>query len=149
MPLVLQEITRDGLLARTTLQSFDWSALRVARSLAPRIHTSALLGAPDTLGPAWQAGLDVAQHKSVLGVLKAARAFVDDFSPHWKHLVPGRAYLGASVAEYQAAGFAVVPWTVNDAPTMERLLDAGVDGIISDRPDLLLEVARKRGMRIR
>jgi len=31
-------------------------------------------------------------------------------------------------------------WTVNDPAAMRRLLDTGVDGIITDRPDLLNEV---------
>ena len=42
-------------------------------------------------------------------------------------------------------GVKVVVWTVNDQPSMVRLLDAGVDGIITDRPDLLREVLMARG----
>ena len=35
---------------------------------------------------------------------------------------------------------AVEPWTINDAETMKKLIDWGVDGIITDRPDIMLEV---------
>ena len=34
------------------------------------------------------------------------------------------------------AGLEVVPWTVNEPEDMERLMELGVDGIITDRPDL-------------
>ena len=51
-----------------------------------------------------------------------------------------RGYAGASVAEYQAAGFAVVPWTINSRDRMRQFIDLGVDGIITDYPDRLIEV---------
>ncbi len=47
------------------------------------------------------------------------------------------------VKAMQAAGFAVVPWTVDDTETMRALLDLHVDGIISDRPDLLAGVMKE------
>ena len=43
-----------------------------------------------------------------------------------------------------AAGKQIHLWTVNEADEMARFLDMGVDGIISDRPDILNEVMAER-----
>jgi glycerophosphoryl diester phosphodiesterase len=47
------------------------------------------------------------------------------------------------VKSIQGAGYPIVTWTVNDLPTMKALLGLGVNGIISDRPDLLLQAVRE------
>jgi len=49
------------------------------------------------------------------------------------------------VATAHAAGIAVHVWTINDEDEMVRLLDLGVDGIVTDRPTLLRDVLRRRG----
>ena len=49
--------------------------------------------------------------------------------------------------ELQAQGIKVVPYTINDEPTMQRVIDLGVDGIISDDHELLIEVAKRNGLR--
>lgn len=48
------------------------------------------------------------------------------------------------VAAAHARGLAVHVWTVNDAPSMTRLADMGVDGIVTDRPTMLLGLLRAR-----
>ena len=57
-------------------------------------------------------------------------------------LVPVDAKLVAAIHE---AGAQMHTWTVNERADMHRLLDLGVDGIVSDRPDILNEVLRERG----
>jgi glycerophosphoryl diester phosphodiesterase len=49
------------------------------------------------------------------------------------------------IAAVHDAGAQLHAWTVNEAADMHRLLDRGVDGIVSDRPDVLNEVLRERG----
>ena len=51
-----------------------------------------------------------------------------------------------TVRAYHRMGLAVQVWTVNRPSRMERLLDQGVDGIMTDRPDRLREVFTKRGI---
>lgn len=43
-------------------------------------------------------------------------------------------------------GMDVIPWTVNERADMERLIDWGVDGLISDYPDLLMKVVKEKGL---
>ncbi|MDY7232772.1 esterase-like activity of phytase family protein [Hyalangium rubrum] len=47
------------------------------------------------------------------------------------------------VKSLQTAGYPVVPWTVNDLASMKSVLALGVNGMISDRPDLLLQAVRE------
>ena len=51
-----------------------------------------------------------------------------------------------TVRAYHRMGLQVHVWTINRPARMERLLDRGVDGIMTDRPDLLREVFTKRGI---
>lgn len=44
------------------------------------------------------------------------------------------------VTAMHSAGVEVHAWTINDVPTMERLFAMGVDGIVTDRADLALEL---------
>lgn len=53
------------------------------------------------------------------------------------------------ISRAHALGIRVVVWTVDDPATMRSLLDAGVDGIITDRPDVLREVLISRGQWVR
>ncbi|MBA2565268.1 MAG: glycerophosphodiester phosphodiesterase [Gemmatimonadetes bacterium] len=58
-----------------------------------------------------------------------------------------RLVTAAFVAAAQAAGCEVQVWTVNEPSAMHHLLDLGVDGVMTDHPERLLEVYRARGLR--
>ncbi|HEX7302958.1 glycerophosphodiester phosphodiesterase family protein, partial [Lentzea sp.] len=52
------------------------------------------------------------------------------------------------VADAHRHGLAVVPWTVDEVPRMHEVIDAGVDGLITDYPDRLREVLKERGFQL-
>jgi len=46
------------------------------------------------------------------------------------------------------AGMRVIPWTVSDRATVEALMDIGVDGIITDLPNMVRDIMSDRGMKL-
>jgi glycerophosphoryl diester phosphodiesterase len=139
---VIAEIRKAGMQERLMIQSFDWSTLQVVQKEAPEIRTM-YLSSPRTLKPAadgkasaWLAGFAPEQHGSVPKAVKAAGGRI--WAPNQTYLTP------ELMAEARALGIKVIPWTVNDPAMMNKLLDMGVDGIISDRPDLVQAELMKR-----
>jgi glycerophosphoryl diester phosphodiesterase len=59
--------------------------------------------------------------------------------------IPKRVVSSRLVAAAHRADAQVHVWTIDDAPTMRGLLDIGVDGIMSDRPDVLVDVVAAWG----
>lgn len=125
-------VNRVGARDRVTLQSFDWSAVRHVRHTDPALPRAWLTDAETVAdGMAW---LGLPAQDGDLWVPRAIAAEGGGgWAPHHASLKPEQ------VAEAQRLGLRVLPWTVNDADAMDRLIRLGVDGIISDRPDLLRE----------
>lgn len=140
---VVAEIRKHGMAARTMVQSFDWRTLQVIQKEAPEIRTM-YLSSPRTLKAEadgkpspWLAGIAPESHGgTVPRAVKAAGGRI--WAPNQTYLTP------ELLAEARALGIVVIPWTVNDPKMMAKLLDMGVDGIISDRPDLVKEELARR-----
>jgi glycerophosphoryl diester phosphodiesterase len=141
---VVAVIREHGMEKRTTIQSFDWRTLRRVKEVAPEIETVCLTvqgAAEDNVRggkagrSAWLGGLDVDDYGgSVPKVAKAAGCSV--WSPAFANVDRVR------VAEAHAFGLKVVPWTINDTATMAAQIAMGIDGLISDRPDLALALLK-------
>lgn len=141
--LVVEAIRRHGLETRVTVQSFDWRTLLAVRALAPQIETVALtVQSPnfDNLADGrWTAGLKLADHAgSVPRLVQASGART--WSPNQNNLTE------AAIKEARALGLKVVPWTVNDAEVIDRMIGWGVDGLISDYPDRVRAALQRRGL---
>jgi glycerophosphoryl diester phosphodiesterase len=112
---VLQEY---NIIERTTVQSFDPRALEAMHSIDPQVSTSLIIS-----------------NSHGIRENLAQLSFVPDiYSPNYE-LVDEELIRAAHARNIQ-----VIPWTVNDADTMRKLLAWGVDGLITDYPDLALEV---------
>ena len=121
---VVQTLTTMGCMDNVVLTSFLHPQLQDVRRLDQNVSLGALWG---RLPP------DVVSRSRALGVqaLHIWHEFID--SP--------------LLADAHAQGFLVRAWNANREEEMRRLIDLGVDAIGSDRPDLLLEVCRRAGVR--
>jgi len=163
--VVAEEIRKARLLRLVTIQSFDWGALMRMREVEPRLPIVALTNGQQFLqsgqpgASPWLGGIDIDDFSGSLQgkYVGAAASFgADAVSP--VHGDPqGGTVLDPNYVPFTTrelvqaahrAGMKVIPWTVDDRATMETLIDIGVDGIITDRPDLLREVLAERGVRI-
>jgi glycerophosphoryl diester phosphodiesterase len=157
--VVAHEVRRAHLLRQVSVQSFDWGALMRMRQVEPRLPIVALTngqqflqaGAPGA--SPWLGGIDIDDFGGSL-VAAAASFHADAISPvagdpqNGKVTDPGYVpyTTPAMVHEAHAAGMAVIPWTVEDDATMQSLIDAGVDGLITDYPDVARQVMARNGL---
>jgi glycerophosphoryl diester phosphodiesterase len=139
---VVETIRAAGLVDRVTLQSFDWRTLGEAKRLEPKLRTVALAQAPTIFpGTPWTAGVPISADAWQGQVADAAKSIgASILSPRFNDLTD------ALIARSQRIGLPVVPWTVNDQPTMAALIDRGVDGLITDYPDRLRAVMDAKGL---
>jgi glycerophosphoryl diester phosphodiesterase len=140
-------VIRDEKFAdRVMIQSFDWRTLLLVQQQAPTIPTVYLTlqrGSAPTIAldkaTSWTAGYSPADHGGSLPrTIKAAGGGV--WSPYFGDVT------ATLVTEAHTLGLRVVVWTVNKPDDIARMIEFGVDGIISDRPDLLRQVAGERGI---
>lgn len=122
--LVLEAVRRYKLESRVMLQSFDYRTLKAMKSLAPEIPRAALFAR---------------DRRDFAIVAREAEATI--VSPHYSLVTPEK------VRQAHNAGIPVIAWTANDEETWARLVDSGVDGIITDDPAGLIEYLRRRGLR--
>jgi glycerophosphoryl diester phosphodiesterase len=139
---VAQVVLSEKFVPRTRILSFDWRALARIQKTAPDIPTVYLTSRYKQFKPlnravtlSWTAGIDPADFGgSVPRMIKAA----------------GGRYWGAKhtqisakqIQESHDLGIAVYVWTVDAVSDMHRLLQLGVDGIVTNRPDRLQSLLR-------
>ncbi len=127
---------------RARILSFDWRALAHVQKIAPEIPVVYLSHVGErfnTIQPGqpgaspWMAGLDIDDFNgSIPQAVQAAGG--KNWAPYHKYLT------SALLAEAHQLEIEVYVWTVDSRSEMVRMIEMGVDGIISNRPDILKSV---------
>jgi glycerophosphoryl diester phosphodiesterase len=112
--LLLGVVMAKGIQDRVVIQSFDPRALEEVHRLQPELQTALLVDNIQGLA----ANLRRLSFRPTL------------YSPQY------RLVNAELVQACQRQGIKVIPWTVNTAADIEKLVRQGVDGIITDYPDL-------------
>lgn len=100
---------------RFFIQSFDWRVLNYLHSQYPKVQTVAL----------------IEEKYEAQTILKKLDFTPTVFSPDFNLLTK------EDIVYFQKQKIKVIPWTVNKTEDMKRLVEMGVDGIITDYPDLI------------
>jgi glycerophosphoryl diester phosphodiesterase len=125
--LLMEVIDETGIRDRTVIQSFDVRTLQVAKKKYPDVRLALLVENQDGI----EANLEM------LGFLP--EIYSCDFQLIDRELLD----------HCKKKNIELIPWTVNDVTDMNRLIDLEVDGIITDYPDLLMEVIEERKMSVK
>jgi glycerophosphoryl diester phosphodiesterase len=121
---VVRLIEDNNLVDRVLVSSFHPLALRRVKSLNRRIPTGLLYAHDLPIYLRWTLLVSLAPHE--------AR------HPNWAMITPDY------VQAMKARGYRINVWTVDDPDEMRRLLDWGVDAIITNHPDVLRQVMSQR-----
>jgi glycerophosphoryl diester phosphodiesterase len=117
---VMKVISEKGIASRTIIQSFDPRALQAMHKKYPGVATSLLIEAYDK--------------RSLDDQLQQLGFTPKFYSPNSGLVTP------SLLQKCHNKNMKVVPWTVNDLTEMKRLKQMGVDGIISDYPNLFAQL---------
>lgn len=129
-------VEAHGLVRRSRVLGFDWRVLTAACDLAPGLGRVALVE-PKTVVPGspWLAGLPADDY-----LASAVMAGATVLSPDHEMVTP------ELVFDAHTLGLPVAPWTVNDEQEMSRLLEYGVDAMVTDYPTRLRTVMTTYGL---
>lgn len=150
---IMAVATTAGTSDKITIQSFDWRSLEIVKKQHPDVPTVALYDETTWFaGSPWigAADYDAADGDALTAIKKAGFSVASPgYAVPYGTAAGDADYHPVTTKEYvdkaHELGLKVVPWTVNDEATIRDQIQAGVDGIISDYPSLLVAVAKQYG----
>ncbi|ATX64658.1 glycerophosphodiester phosphodiesterase family protein [Roseinatronobacter bogoriensis] len=136
---VLDALAHQRIQQPCVISSFDWRVLGAVRAFAPEVARGYLSyeqpGEECTIfdGSPWMDGLRLSDHSGSLPRLIAAQG-AQCWCPYFRDLTPER------LAQAHDLGLAVNVWTVNEVADMIAMTEMGVDGVITDYPERMLQL---------
>jgi glycerophosphoryl diester phosphodiesterase len=121
---VVDAIRRHKLESRAMIQSFDFRVVKATRKIAPTFTVAALYG------PGERDFVDIARENDVKLVTPNFRLVTSE-----------------KVKAAHQAGVRIIPWTVDAPEDWDRMIGAGVDGIITNDPEGLVKHLQQKGLR--
>jgi glycerophosphoryl diester phosphodiesterase len=121
---------------KVVIASFHDEAMQNFRKTCPQVATSASRGEVTKfvlLGKVFLSGLVAPQYQSIQ----------PPYDPAESLNIP--IMTKRFIREAHAKNLAVEPWTIDDPALMKQYIDWGVDGIMTDRPDLMIQVLKEMG----
>jgi len=145
---VAKILNEERFMDRAWVISFDWRSLRYIREVMPGVRTAHLTSASirfDTIqknkpgASPWLAGIDIDDYDSIPRAIKAVGG--QCWASNYAHANGnGRGMTPLLVQQAHGLGLDVYVWTLNRESDMHRMIKGKVDGIITDRPDLLKSI---------
>lgn len=134
VPVLLKTLKAEDFLHRTEIHSFDWRNLLLIQQLEPQANISFISSLTDLQHEenkqAWHASYDLNQYGGSFPKM------INQLGGRiWCPIVDELTLEDVTLAKQ--LGIKVVPWTVDDPFLMQKLIAWDVDGIITNRPDLL------------
>ena len=149
--VVAKIIKDENIKKRVTVISFDWKILMYFQEIMPEVPTGYVTitkKGRDTIqknkpgASPWMAGIDIDEFNSIPEAVKSAGGTY--WITNYYHAIGHEKNITSKIIEKaHDIGIKVIVWTPDSKSDMKKLIKKGVDGITTNRPDILLSLLKR------
>ncbi|MBC2710356.1 MAG: glycerophosphodiester phosphodiesterase [Desulfosarcina sp.] len=149
--VVAKVIKDENITERVTVISFDWKTLMYFQGIMSEVPTGYVTIAKkdfDTIqknksgASPWMAGIDIDTFDSIPKAVKSAGGTY--WITNCKHVTGHNKNITSKIVEKShSEGIKVIVWTPDSKSNMKKLIKIGVDGVTTNRPDILLSILKR------
>ena len=149
--VVAKVIKDENIADRVSIISFDWKILTHFQGIMPEVPTGYVTitkKGRDTIqknrpgASPWMAGIDIDGFGTIAEAVKSAGGKY--WVTNWYHAIGHQKNINSRIVdEAHGIGIEVIVWTPDAKSDMKKLIQTGVDGITTNRPDILLSLLKR------